>query len=211
MSAFRRLLKPIRCHATSLVVAFALLLPARAGAVDGPEWVWPLAPRPPVMTLFDPPDSPYGAGNRGVDLVGAVGQTVFAIGEGVVTYAGALAGRGVVVVRHGRLRSTYEPVSPGVAVGDTVVSGDPIGVLSAVGSHCVPDACLHLGVIRGADYVDPMSLLPDAPIRLKPLTGEPVTVAPGVTVASGVEDSTSPTALHDAAVAAASYPWPDVR
>jgi murein DD-endopeptidase MepM/ murein hydrolase activator NlpD len=134
--------------------------------------------------------------------VGSVGQTVLAIGAGVVTYAGVLAGRGVVVVSHGHLRSTYEPVSGAVAVGDTVSAGQPIGVLASVGSHCPPQACLHLGVIRGLVYVDPFALLADPPIHLKPLGGDPVATS---NRASGAVDTV------DAAVAAAGYRWPTVR
>jgi murein DD-endopeptidase MepM/ murein hydrolase activator NlpD len=186
--------------AAAVVASFVLLLPSAAAAGGSSRrWLWPLEPRPGVVGPFDRPDSPYGAGNRGVDLAGSVGQAVLAIGSGVVAFAGVVAGRGVVVVSHGSLRSTYEPVSAAVAVGDTVRVGQPIGVLASVGTRCPPRACLHLGVIRGSVYVDPMSLLPDPPIRLKPLAGEPAAPAPLSSV------------TRDAAVAAAGYRWPTVR
>jgi murein DD-endopeptidase MepM/ murein hydrolase activator NlpD len=169
---------------------------------SGEPWSWPLTPRPAVVSLFDPPDLPYGAGNRGVELAGSVGQTVLAIGTGVVTYAGVLAGRGVVVVSHGRLRSTYEPVSAAIGVGDRVAAGQPIGVLASVGSHCPPQACLHLGVLRGSVYIDPLALLGAPPIRLKPLGGDSTTIS---------DRRSSIVGAVDAAVAAANYPWPTVR
>src|SRR5690606_20733419 len=83
-------------------------------ATNPPAWVWPLTPTPRVERRFDPPSHPWGAGHRGVDLAGAVGQPVRSAGTGVVVYAGLLAGRGVVSVSHGALRTTYEPVAPTV-------------------------------------------------------------------------------------------------
>jgi hypothetical protein len=37
------------------------------------------------------------------------------------------------------------------------------------GSHCLPSACLHLGVRDGADYLDPLDFLTTGPIRLLPV------------------------------------------
>ena len=135
-------------------------------------WVWPLDPVPRVVRYFEPPDSPYGAGHRGIDLAGSLGWPVLAIGAGTVTFAGTIAGRGVVVVDHGALRSTYEPVLPGVSVGASVAAGQPIGTLELVHSHCLPDVCLHLGVRRGDAYLDPLPLLGPRPVHLKPLEGD---------------------------------------
>jgi len=92
-----------------------------------------------------------------------------ATARGSVSFAGRVAGRGVVVVDHGALRSTYEPVSPTVRVGDHVDAGDQVGLITANGSHCWPDVCLHLGVRRGDTYLDPLSFLGSLPVRLKPL------------------------------------------
>ncbi|MBA2773943.1 MAG: M23 family metallopeptidase [Nocardioidaceae bacterium] len=139
-----------------------------AGAADE-RWVWPLSPAPALEAAFDPPESDFGAGHRGVDLAGAASQEVQAIGAGVVTFAARLAGRGVVVVDHGRLRSTYEPVNAQVEVGETVAAGDPLGTLTTTSSHCWPETCLHLGVRRGTTYLDPLTLLGPRPVRLKPL------------------------------------------
>jgi hypothetical protein len=88
-----------------------------------------------------------------------------------VTFAGSLAGRGVVVVDHGATRTTYEPVSAGVTVGDPVARGASIGTLQVAGSHCFPRACLHWGWIRNADdvYLDPLLLVGAGPVRLLPL------------------------------------------
>ena len=104
----------------------AVLGPAPALGAPGdpdPVGVWPLRPEPEVVEGFDPPDDPWGAGHRGVDLLGAPGQQVHAALPGRVSFAGMLAGRGVVVVDHGDTRTTYEPVAAGVAVGDAVAAG----------------------------------------------------------------------------------------
>jgi hypothetical protein len=82
-----------------------------------------------------------------------------------------VAGLGVVVVGHGALRSTYQPVMASVRRGDSVTGGQALGTLEAVGSHCPPRACLHLGVRRGADYFDPLLLLGSHEVRLKPFAG----------------------------------------
>jgi murein DD-endopeptidase MepM/ murein hydrolase activator NlpD len=134
--------------------------------------VWPLDPRPEVVAGFDPPTTAYGAGHRGVDLAGTTGQPVRAALDGVVTYAGLLAGRGVVVVSHGVTRTTYEPVDATVRVGDRVRAGQVIGRLAWTGSHCRPAACLHWGLLRGDTYLDPLSLVGAGPVRLLPLAAQ---------------------------------------
>ena len=137
------------------------------------RWTWPLDPVPHVVRYFEPPRSPYGPGHRGVDLAGEVAQPVLSIGAGTVSFAGSVAGRGIVVVDHGRLRSTYEPVTARVAAGDIVVGGQLIGFLQLPHSHCAPAACQHLGVRRADAYVDPLTLLGPRPVRLKPWAGLP--------------------------------------
>lgn len=138
------------------------------GDVD-PQGVWPLQPQPEVVDGFDPPLEPWGAGHRGVDLLGSVGQQVRAALPGRVTFAGMLAGRGVVVVSHGDTRTTYEPLAAAVSVGDPVAAGGRLGRLEGVGSHCFPRACLHWGWLRGETYLDPLDLVGGGPIRLLPL------------------------------------------
>ncbi|MFI7066621.1 M23 family metallopeptidase [Kribbella sp. NPDC050124] len=138
--------------------------------------VWPLTPRPAVVRGFDLPAKPWLPGHRGVDLSGSPGQPVRAATAGTITYAGQLAGRGVVVVSTGVRRTTYEPVVSGAKVGTTVTPGTVIGRLSAAGSHCAPVTCLHWGLVQGRTYLNPLTLLPDRPVRLLPLT--PAALAP---------------------------------
>ncbi len=157
---------------TALAVSALLLLlpvPPVGASEDDPVGRWPLRPDPHVVARFDPPDTAYGAGHRGVDLAGHAGQRVHAALAGRVTFAGSLAGRGVVVVDHGATRTTYEPVAASVAVGDRAPQGAPIGTLEVAGSHCAPDACLHWGWLRGTTYLDPLRLVGAGPVRLLPL------------------------------------------
>jgi len=170
----------IRVHGRGPLVVVAVVLVAlvslarptgAAGApVDPvPVGVWPLQPTPRVVRAFDPPDSTWGAGHRGVDLAGTIGETVHAALAGRITFAATLAGRGVVVVDHGSTRTTYEPVAASVRVGDAVSRGQPIGTLELGGSHCLPAACLHWGWRRGSTYLDPLLLVGGGPIVLLPL------------------------------------------
>ena len=158
-----------------LTTVLLLLLGAPAAAADDPSGVWPLDPRPEVVAGFDPPSDPWGSGHRGVDLAGRVGQPVRASLAGTVTWAGPIAGKGVVTVSHGATRTTYEPVAASVSVGDRLRAGDRIGELVVPFSHCFPAACLHWGLLRGETYLDPLSLVGAGPVRLLPLwRAEPV-------------------------------------
>jgi peptidase M23-like protein len=167
------LLRALLC-ATALSVT--LHVPAQAAVETSTRhWQWPLSPDPVVVAAFRAPAQRWSPGHRGVDLLGSIGQPVMAIGAGTVSFAGVIAGRGVVVVGHGALRSTYQPVLASVRPGESVTAGDVLGTLVAVGSHCLPRVCLHLGVRRGADYLDPLSLLGSSEVRLKPLVGAAAT------------------------------------
>lgn len=155
-----------------LLTMILMLLPLVA-ATDDPapprHGVWPLAPRPSVVRGFDPPQLRWGRGHRGVDLLGTAGQPVRTALGGRVTFAGRLAGRGVVVVDHGGVRTTYEPVRSTVHRGDVVRRGARIGVLQRGTSHCFPRACLHWGLLRGETYLNPLTLVGAGPLRLLPL------------------------------------------
>jgi murein DD-endopeptidase MepM/ murein hydrolase activator NlpD len=173
----------VRAVAVAVAVALALVLVPTAGAAAGqalaapPQravalagWSWPLRPVPDrVVRDFNPPAQPWLAGNRGVDLAGRAGQPVHAAGSGVVSFAGTIAGVGVVSVTSGPLRTTYEPVQVAVHRGPQVSRGEVLGRLSLAGSHCLPAACLHWGLLRGDAYLDPLALLGLEQVRLLPL------------------------------------------
>jgi hypothetical protein len=165
--------RPVWATAAGAVLAGLLLAagPARAAVGEqGAEWVSPLAGPPQVARGFDPPPRRWAPGHRGVDLLAPAGAVVRSAGGGSVTFAGRLAGRGVVVVAHADgTRTTYEPVVATVQRGDQVDVGQDLGRLTVAGGHCVPVACLHWGHRRGEVYLDPMLLLRPGPPRLLPL------------------------------------------
>lgn len=154
-------------------------LPRAATADETPRWRLPLARSPQVLRRFDAPDTPWGTGHRGVDLAARPGQAVYAAGAGRVGYAGMVAGRGVVTVVHGALRTTYLPVDAAVRAGRRVSAGERLGVVEHRATHCRPDSCLHWGLIRGAEYLDPLSLVGAGRVRLLPFWGTPAPPAPG--------------------------------
>lgn len=134
----------------------------------GSSWQWPLRPPVSVLRPFDPPAHPWEPGHRGVDLAARAGQAVYAAGPGRVGFARDLAGRGVVTVLHGRLRTTYLPVRPSVRAGQSVTAGARIGVVEDVLGHCGASPCLHWGLREGMTYFDPLTLVGRGPVRLLP-------------------------------------------
>ncbi|KUM87516.1 peptidase M23 [Streptomyces cellostaticus] len=153
--------------------------PAREAPVPAVARGWPVGTRPVVLRGWEPPATVYGAGHRGVDLGAPPGAPVRAVAAGRVTFAGRVAGRGVVSVEltGTGLRTTYEPVSPSVEKGAAVEPGEVVGTVEATGSHC-PGTCVHWGLLRGETYLDPLSMLPpsllhNGPSRLLPVLGVP--------------------------------------
>jgi murein DD-endopeptidase MepM/ murein hydrolase activator NlpD len=158
----------------ALYVVVLSPVPATAGpAPDNPSaatsWTAPLPGEAAVTRPFEAPAHAYGRGHRGADLGGPVAAQVVAAGDGVVVFAGMVAGRPVVSIDHADgLRTTYEPVDPGVGAGQRVARGSPIGVLVAGHAGCPVEACLHWGLRRGDAYLDPLQLLV-VRVRLLPL------------------------------------------
>ena len=157
--------------AGDMALAASVLSPGVPAAAAVVSYSAPVHPTH-VAHPFDPPSTPYGPGHLGVDLAVLPGASVAAAADGVVAFAGAVAGRGLVVVTHADGVSTeYEPITPSVRAGDRVRRGEVIGTV--LGSHhrCRPGRCLHWGAKRNGDYIEPMSLLhPLGPVRLLPWT-----------------------------------------
>jgi murein DD-endopeptidase MepM/ murein hydrolase activator NlpD len=159
-----------------LIVVAAAFTPAAATA--GPEpsaaqatgtWNPPMDGELMVTRPFDRLPHPFAAGHRGVDLRGTPWSPVLAAGDGVVVFAGMVAGRPVVSIDHADgLRTTYEPVDPSVGAGSRVRRGAQIGTLLSGHPGCPAAACLHWGLRRGESYLDPLSLLRTTQVRLLP-------------------------------------------
>ena len=155
-----------RCLVVGLVVLGSWLFPmpvggpgvraAGAAAAAGASGAaGPGTYRPPVSAPvadpFRPPPEPWMAGNRGIEYRTVPGTLVRAIGPGVVTFAGRVAGELDLTIRHpDGLRSSYvDLASVRVRRGDRIDAGQVVGATTER---------LHLGVRRGDTYLDPASL-----------------------------------------------------
>ncbi|QOC93068.1 M23 family metallopeptidase [Micromonospora craniellae] len=153
---------------------------------DGGRFRWPVDGRPQPVRRFDPPPRPWLPGHRGVDLLASTGATIRAAGTGTVLFAGMVAGRPVLSVGHpDGLRTTYEPVRPDVTVGTSVSAGTALGTLLPGHGGCPEAACLHWGLRRGDDYLDPLTLLGLGRSRLLPLDADPAAAGPRAAVSLG--------------------------
>lgn len=171
------------------VVSAPSLSSSAARPVEGVagRWVWPVPPPRVVVRAFDPPQLRWLRGHRGLDLAAAVGTPVTSVADGVVVFAGIVAGRGVVSVdHHDGIRSSYEPVTAWVTAGRSVRAGAVLGVLAAphrsvarsadlpetsahpTFGHCAV-SCLHLGARKDGQYLDPAGLLAQVRVVLLPL------------------------------------------
>jgi murein DD-endopeptidase MepM/ murein hydrolase activator NlpD len=166
----------VKVAVTALVAVLLAVIPAVMSASSArAHYLRVPWPQPPAQVTrgFDAPAPDWQRGHRGVDLAGEPGQPVYVAGPGTVVYAGMLAGRPVVSVEHdGGLRTSYEPVQATVRAGQRVGATSALGRLVAGHPGCPAPACLHWGAMWGpaqhARYVDPLGLLADTPVRLKP-------------------------------------------
>lgn len=167
----RRVAAVVAVALGSALVLAALQTPAVAATAPG-EYRWPVVG--PVIAAFDPPETPYGSGHRGIDIAAAPGTVVVAPAEGVVRFAGPVGGSLFVTLDHGGgIETTYSWLtSLLVRRGDAVNIGDPIAT-TGIGHAAAAIPHLHLGAKIDGQYVDPLSLLGPLPlwelIRLAPL------------------------------------------
>ncbi|WMX44829.1 M23 family metallopeptidase [Streptomyces roseicoloratus] len=102
-------------HLTPLATPLTTLLLTLATAV------WPIGPpRPDVLRDWQPPPGPYAAGHRGIDLAAPPGTPVRAPATGTITFAGPVAGHGVLTLTlpdtgTPPLRTTYTRSTPSSA------------------------------------------------------------------------------------------------
>lgn len=125
-----------------------------------------------VLHPWDPPGSPYAAGHRGVDLAVAPGARVVAMGDGVVGWAGVVAGTAWVSIDHaGGIRTTVGPMATiAVVVGRPVIAGAVLGTATGR-AHATPSGFLpglHVSARRDGVYIDPASLVGDLVPTLLP-------------------------------------------
>ncbi|MGH2792783.1 MAG: murein hydrolase activator EnvC family protein [Actinomycetota bacterium] len=163
------------------VIALALALTPAGGVASAatPGYLRPV--KGPIIRHFEPPPTPFSAGHRGIDMAVPVATKVVASNDGVVSFAGAVAGELFVSVDHADgIRTTYSFLSVvTVQKGASVVRGQPIA-LSGPGHAGSTQPHLHFGARIGETYIDPEPLLvdglrrdPSQAIRLAPIDGEP--------------------------------------
>lgn len=133
---------------------------------------WPV--EGPVIRGFDPPDSPYSSGHRGIDIAAPIGSPILAPADGSVAFAGSVGGSIYVSIDHdGGIRSTFSWLSSrSVQKGEVVREGQLIGY-TGLGHSGSTTPHLHLGMRMSDEYVDPLDyLLPldlSLLLRLAPL------------------------------------------
>lgn len=158
-----------------LVLVVALAGPAPAGAQTMPPYLRPV--RGAIIRHFEPPPTPFAAGHRGIDMAVPAGTAVVAANDGVVTFAGPVAGELFVTIAHADgIRTTYSFLSSvSVKKDASVVRGQIIGS-SGPGHAGSTQPHLHFGARVGDAYIDPEPLLLDGlrrdlsqAIRLAPL------------------------------------------
>lgn len=137
--------------ATAAVMMMWTSAPVRAADAHR----WPIVGA--ILRAYQPPATEYGAGHRGIDVAARVGDAIVSPIEGTVTFAGSVAGRGVITVSARGLHVTIEPVTAVVSKGTPVSVGRTIATVSGSG-HC-PEACAHVGVRIDTRYADPFAVL----------------------------------------------------
>jgi murein DD-endopeptidase MepM/ murein hydrolase activator NlpD len=159
----------IASAAVAIAVGTPLAVPA---VVVADPWTWPVSG--PIVRAYDPPDDPYGAGHRGIDIATATSTAVLAPADGTVTFAGPVGGRLFVSIDHGGgVVSTSSYLSSlDVRRNDPVTRGQPLG-LSGTGHAGASVSHVHFSVRVDGVYDDPLAYLeaPDlgAVLRLAPL------------------------------------------
>jgi lipoprotein NlpD len=130
--------------------------PPPDGAEDRVDWGWPAQGR--VIANFN------GAGNKGVDIGGRVGDPVLASAGGKVVYSGeGIPAFGkLIIIRHNNAYLSAYAHNNRILVkeGQTVAKGQKIAELGASGADT---AKLHFEIRRLGKPVDPLQYLPSRP------------------------------------------------
>jgi lipoprotein NlpD len=128
--------------------------PGATAESDGVDWMWPATGR--VLAGFS-----KGA-NKGVDIVGKVGDPVFASASGRVVYSGTgLRGYGkLVIIKHNDTYLSAYAHNSNLLVkeGQSVARGQKI---AEIGNTDSPQVKLHFEIRRLGEPVDPMKFLPE--------------------------------------------------
>ena len=125
-----------------------------------PSWLPPVVGSE-LVNSYLAPDSPYGAGHRGVDYEVALGQGVFAPANATVSFVGLVVDRPVLSLSHnGKTISSYEPVCSSLTVGEPVAAGELVAEVCEPEQdyvpHCSDKLCLHFSTRQNGEYLSPL-------------------------------------------------------
>ncbi len=116
--------------------------------------------RGPIVDPWRPPATPYGPGNRGIDIGTVVGAVVVSPADGLVSFAGTVGdARFVVVESPDGIRITV-----GFLVAVTVRTGQIVRRGQAIGRA---GPSVHIGARVGDDYLDPTPLFSGGPPHVR--------------------------------------------
>ena len=116
--------------------------------------------RGPIVDPWRPPSTPYGPGNRGIDIGTVPGAAVVSPADGIVTFAGAVGdARFVVVESPDGIRITV-----GFLAAVTVRTGQKVRRGQSIGRA---GTSVHVGARIGDDYLDPTPLFSGGPPHVR--------------------------------------------
>ena len=131
------------------------------------HWVFPVSSQV-VLEDFWAPNGDFSAGHRGVDFAATEGESVMAVADGTIRFAGPVAGRNLLSLQtDSGLVAEVEPVCATVSKGDSVTAGQALGVICSSNhiGHCAI-SCVHLSArnfsqsyARGFAYFNPLLFL----------------------------------------------------
>lgn len=141
------------------LLALCVVAGSASHALSAGTWTWPVVG--PVAGSYDPPETPYGSGHRGIDIAAPVGTVAVAPAAGVIAFAGPIGGNLFVTVDHGGgLTSTFSWVSQLlVRRGGSVAVGQPVALTGWAHPASAVTPSLHFGVRLDGAYQDPLDYL----------------------------------------------------
>lgn len=128
-------------------------------------WRWPLDNNFYITSLFGYRIHPIfgvGRGHEGLDIGASTGEPIHACDGGEVIFAGSNGGYGncTIIQQNSGHQVYYAHQSQiGVHVGQRVSKGEVIGYVGSTGWSTGPH--LHLGILGGGAFVDPLNFFPE--------------------------------------------------
>ena len=167
------------------LISLSLLICLQAAAAANSSlpvgnWNPPLEPPVRLVNQYRQPNSDYSAGHRGVDYLVTLDQPILAPADGKVWFAGTVAQRPVLSLKHeGGYLTEFEPACTDLSIGEPVFAGQEIAVvcpaLPTYQGHCPKAACLHFSLCSpvktkgGSEYLSPLLFIGGLnPSRLLP-------------------------------------------